>query len=76
MSNKTKTIKINPDLFSLKKDKSKSRKNTHHSLKPNIVINQNQVKKKLLDRIKQHRIKHSANENKESTLESKYKKFC
>ena len=46
MSGKTKTIKINPDLFSLKKDRSKSKKNNANMLKPSIVINQNQVKKR------------------------------
>ena len=63
MSGKTKTIKINPELFSLKKDRNKSKKNNANTLKPNVVINQNQVKKRLLDRIKQHRVRNNNNNN-------------
>lgn len=61
-SHDKKIIQINPDFFSLKKTKSKSRKQTPKNHKP--LFNPSSIRKKLIEKIKKHR-----KENEKSNLE-------
>jgi hypothetical protein len=57
-----KTIKISPELFSLKSKKNKTLKNKGKELRPNIQVN-NKIKNKLIEKVKQYQQK-----NKEDLL--------
>ena len=64
-----KTIKINPELFSLKSNKSKTLKNKGNEKKPTIKIN-NLVKNKLIEKVKEFQ-----KNNKKEVLEKKSNSF-
>ena len=72
MSELKKTIKINPELFNMKTDKT--RKNTGEK-KPKtyqpLVINESSLKKQFLNRIKEHKIKENMS-NTKASLESSF----
>ena len=51
-----KTIKISPELFSLKKNKNKNLKNKGKEKKPDIKIN-NTIKNKLIEKVKEYQKK-------------------
>ena len=57
--NNSKTIKINPELFGLKKNKTV--KNQNNKPIPSPIINHNSLKRKLIEKIKQHKHKFSGN---------------
>ena len=60
-----KTIKISPELFSLKSNKNKTLKNKGKEKKPDIKIN-NAVKSKLIEKVKEFQKK-----NKQEAIEKK-----
>ena len=72
MSELKKTIKINPELFNIKTDKT--RKNTGEK-KPKtyqpLVINESSLKKQFLNRIKEHKIKENMS-NTKTSLENSF----
>lgn len=72
MSELKKTIKINPELFNMKSDKT--RKNTGEK-KPKtyqpLVINESSLKKQFLNRIKEHKIKENMS-NTKASLENSF----
>lgn len=55
MSQKSKTIKINPELFGIKKSRTKTIKNRNRGSKP--LVNSHILKKEFLNKIKAHRAK-------------------
>lgn len=61
MSDIKKTIKINPDIFSIKTRKNREKKDKHFVAIP--IISQNVLKNKLLKRIKEHKQQSDIQEN-------------
>jgi hypothetical protein len=56
MSSQTKkTININPDLFKIGGDKTRKTREKKVAVKKPFVLNQNSIKSKLIDKIKQHK---------------------
>ena len=66
MENNKRTLKINPDLFKLKKDKKN--KSEKHERKKTIDDNSNKLKKELLKKVKDY---HNSHENNNKNLEIK-----
>ena len=52
-----KIIKINPELFNLGSEKTKKQREKRERPSPSLIINSNSLKKQLLNRIKEHKIK-------------------
>jgi len=52
-----KIIKINPELFNLGSEKTKKQREKRERPTPALIINSNSLKKQLLNRIKEHKIK-------------------
>ena len=52
-----KTIKINPELFKTSGEKTKKLRERRERPAQSLIINSNSLKKQLLNRIKEHKIK-------------------
>lgn len=68
-----KIIKINPELFNMGSEKTKKQREKRERPSPSLIINSNSLKKQLLNRIKEHKIKEKSELDEQNPNKSKDK---